>query len=238
MPERRRRASERATRIRTVTIVISPVRLARQLDNALRRDGTPKRLRREGGRLMLSIDRAVPERYRRAHGGVESRPMKLNTFARLAIAVRADDGSAFHGGAARPARAGGATADQPVAGSDIGELQVPIDRSRQHGRTHRRHRRLRERPQHHLSRLRGRRRVQVGEQRHDASSRCSRPTAPASIGDIAIHPHEPEHRLRRHRRAEQPADLVVRRRHLQDDRRRQDVHATSDCKRRSRSRAS
>ena len=46
----------------------------------------------------------------------------------------------------------------------------------------------------------------------------------ASIGDIAIHPTQSRHRLRRHRRAEQPADLVVRRRHLQDDRRRQDVH--------------
>ena len=33
-----------------------------------------------------------------------------------------------------------------------------------------------------------------------------------------------EHRLRRHRRAEQPPDGVVRRRHLQDDRRRQDLH--------------
>ena len=46
----------------------------------------------------------------------------------------------------------------------------------------------------------------------------------ASIGDIAIHPHDPEHRLRRHGRAEQPPDVVVRRRHLQDDRRRQDLH--------------
>ncbi len=45
----------------------------------------------------------------------------------------------------------------------------------------------------------------------------------ASIGDIAIHPTQPQHRLRRHRRAEQPADLVVRRRHLQDHRRRQDL---------------
>ena len=34
---------------------------------------------------------------------------------------------------------------------------------------------------------------------------------------------ERQHRLRRHRRAEQPPDLVVRRRHLQDDRRRQDL---------------
>ena len=35
---------------------------------------------------------------------------------------------------------------------------------------------------------------------------------------------EPEHCLRRHRRGEQPADLDVRRRDLQDDRRRQDLH--------------
>ena len=47
----------------------------------------------------------------------------------------------------------------------------------------------------------------------------------ASIGDIAIHPTNAEHRLRRHRRGEQPADVVVRRRHLQDHRRRQDVAA-------------
>ena len=47
------------------------------------------------------------------------------------------------------------------------QLPVPIDRSGQHGRPHRRHRGLGERPEHHLSRLRGRRRVQVREQRHD-----------------------------------------------------------------------
>ena len=46
----------------------------------------------------------------------------------------------------------------------------------------------------------------------------------SSIGDIAIAPSDPEHHLRRHRRAEQPAEFVVRRRHLQVDRRRQDVH--------------
>ncbi len=45
----------------------------------------------------------------------------------------------------------------------------------------------------------------------------------SSIGDIARRAVEPEHRLRRHRRAEQPPELVVRRRHLQVDRRRQDV---------------
>ena len=49
-----------------------------------------------------------------------------------------------------------------------------------------------------------------------------------SVGVDRRHRHpsaQSEHRLRRHRRAEQPPDLVVRRRHLQDDRRRQDVHA-------------
>ena len=40
-------------------------------------------------------------------------------------------------------------------------------------------------------RLRRRRRVQVREQRRRRSSRCSRPTARASIGDIAIHPRDP-----------------------------------------------
>ena len=45
----------------------------------------------------------------------------------------------------------------------------------------------------------------------------------SSIGDIAIAPSEPRRHLRRHRRAEQPPELVVRRRHLQVDRRRQDV---------------
>ena len=60
----------------------------------------------------------------------------------------------------------------------------------------------------------------------------------ASIGDIAIHPTRSEHRLRRHRRGEQPPDLVVRRRHLQDHRRRQDLHQHRPARRRRRSRAS
>ena len=78
-------------------------------------------------------------------------------------------------------------------------------------------------PEHHLSRLRRRRRVQVGEQRRHVR---------AGVRDLQHrvdrrhrHPSDqPEHRLRRHRRGEQPPDHVVRRRRLQDDRRRQDLH--------------
>ncbi len=46
----------------------------------------------------------------------------------------------------------------------------------------------------------------------------------ASIGDIAIHPTNPNIVYVGTGEAEQPPDLVVRRRHLQDDRRRQDLH--------------
>ena len=81
------------------------------------------------------------------------------------------------------------------------------------------------RPEHHLSRLRRRRRLEVGEQRRRRSSRCSTPTASASIGDIAIHPTNPDIVYVGTGEAEQPPDVVVRRRHLQDHRRRQDVHA-------------
>ena len=45
-----------------------------------------------------------------------------------------------------------------------------------------------------------------------------------SIGDIAHRALRPQHHVRRHRRAEQPAVLVVRRRRVQDHRRRQDLH--------------
>ncbi len=62
----------------------------------------------------------------------------------------------------------------------------------------------------------------------------------ASIGDIAIAPVRPEHPLRRHGRAEQPAEFVVRRRDVQVDRRRQDVrqhrpegHAVDRARRRA-----
>ena len=44
-----------------------------------------------------------------------------------------------------------------------------------------------------------------------------------SIGDIAVAPSNPQHRLGRHRRAEQPAELVVGRRRLQVGRRRTHV---------------
>ena len=95
----------------------------------------------------------------------------------------------------------------------------------------------RERPEHHLHRLRGRRRVQVDEQRHDVRARLR--DVRQRVDRRHRHPSdESQHRLRRHGRAEQPADVVVRRRHLQDDRRRQDVHATSASRKRRRSRAS
>ena len=64
--------------------------------------------------------------------------------------------------AAAPAPMINASADPAVE-----ELPLPLDRPGQHGRPHRRHRGLGERSEHHLHRLRRRRRVQVGEQRHD-----------------------------------------------------------------------
>ena len=48
--------------------------------------------------------------------------------------------------------------------------------------------------------------LKIGRTTARRSSRCSTNTPIASIGDIAIAPDEPEHRLRRHRRAEQPPD--------------------------------
>ena len=69
-------------------------------------------------------------------------------------------------GSGKRTEAAGA-ADQSIRQSAVEQLQVPLDRPGEHGRPHRRHRGLRERSEHHLRRLRGRRRLQVGEQRHD-----------------------------------------------------------------------
>ena len=80
--------------------------------------------------------------------------------------------------AGRSAAAAAAADDQPVHRSAAEDVPLPLDRPGQHGRTHRRHRGVGERSEHHLRRLRGRRRVQVREQRHDVRRRCSRPTAP------------------------------------------------------------
>ena len=78
-------------------------------------------------------------------------------------------------------------------------------------------------PERDLRRLRRRWRVQVDEQRDDVRAGLHE----VQHGVDRRHrdsSDEPEHRVRRHRRAEQSPDVVVRRRHLQDDRRRQDLH--------------
>ena len=49
--------------------------------------------------------------------------------------------------------------------------------------------------------------------------------ATVSIGDVAINPDRSQRRMGRHGRSEQPPELLVGRRHLQVDRRRQDVEA-------------
>ena len=93
------------------------------------------------------------------------RPIRPGARRPGPLGLRRDAGGA-RGSAGRPgddARAG----DQPVDRSAARELPVPLDRSGEHGRPHRRHRGVRERSEHHLPRLRGRRRLQVGEQRHD-----------------------------------------------------------------------
>ena len=119
--------------------------------------------------------------------------------------------------------AGPTSGHQPVQRSAARRLPVPLDRTGEHGRPHRRHRGLASDPNViYIGYAVG------GVFKSENNGMSFEPVfetyGSASIGDIAIHPTNPEHRLRRHGRAEQPADVVVRRRHLQDHRRRQDVH--------------
>ena len=121
------------------------------------------------------------------------------------------------------AASGGGTRSRPRP-STRAARQPPLAQHRpgQHRRTHRRlRRRARARPaRRDLRRDRERRRVQEHEPGHvvDADLRSRR-------RDDVDRRHrrravEPEHRLGRHRRSEQPAELVVGRRRLQVDRRR------------------
>ena len=88
---------------------------------------------------------------------------------------------------------------------------------------HFRHRRLRRQHQYLVRRHRARRRVEDREQRDDV-----RAAVPGSGSHVdRRHRRVAEQsrpRLRRHRRVEQPPEHVVGRRHLQVDRRRQDLH--------------
>ena len=140
-------------------------------------------------------------------------------------AVGFTDGSAVHCRTARSGTSVGASpADQSVSRSAAVQLQAAIDRPRHHGREDRRRRGVGERSEHHLSRLRRWRRVEVGEQRDDV--RAGIRHVWHRVDWRHRHPSdESEHRLHRDRRSEQQADLVVRRRHVQDDRRREDLHA-------------
>ena len=92
------------------------------------------------------------------------------------------------------------------------------DRSRHHRRAHRRHRGRRKPSRHDLRRRGHRRRVEDGERRNDvgADLRRLRHDVDRRHRRLAL---QPEHRLGRHRRGEQPAELVVGQRHLQVDRR-------------------
>ena len=156
--------------------------------------------------------------YRSGRVPKMSQPFRFLGAAALSIAP--------FGGRDRPAtrgsRAAGAnhqSARQPGAP----RLQVEIDRPRRPGRSRRRLRRRREEPVHVLRRLRRRRRREDGQQRHDVRAGVRyvrrgidrRPRAGAVRS---------EHPLRRHRRSEQPPDDVVRRRPVQEHRRRKDVH--------------
>ena len=102
-------------------------------------------------------------------------------------------------------------------------IPLALDRPGRAGRPRRRLRRRREESVHVLRRLRRQRRREDGQQRHDVRVDLRhlrrgvdrRPRARAVRS---------EHPLRRDRRSEQPADDVVRRRPVQEHRRRQDVH--------------
>ena len=92
------------------------------------------------------------------------------------------------------------------------------------GRVSRAVRRAR-RPAHLLRRHRLRRRLEVDRRRPHAGSRSSTTSRSSSIGSHRRRAVRPERRLRRHRRGEHPRQRRGRQRHLQVDRRRQDLEA-------------
>ncbi len=99
---------------------------------------------------------------------------------------------------------------------------MAVDRPGRHGRTRGRHRRRREQSLDLLRGLRNRRHLEDRQQRHHVDANLRR--VPGRLhrrhraGTV-----EPQHHLRRHGRAQQPSELVVRRRRLQVQRRREEV---------------
>ncbi len=98
------------------------------------------------------------------------------------------------------------------------------NRSGQHWWPHRRHRGRREQPLDHLRRVRHGWHLEIGQQRHDLDANLRR--IPGLFDRRHRHRAiEPRHPLRRHRRGQQPAELLIWRRRLQVDRRRQDIRS-------------
>ena len=135
-----------------------------------------------------------------------------------------DDGVVGTGGGravrARRPRHAGAGARQPapplpppinqIDRSAPQELRLAVDRPGQHGRPRGRHRGRREQSLDHLRRLRDRRHLEDRQQRHDVDADLRRVSGLVDRRhrDRAV---QPRRHLRRHRRAEQPPELVVRR---------------------------
>ncbi len=125
-------------------------------------------------------------------------------------------------GTRRPAGAFAASADQPLRRPVASSVPLPIHWSGEHGRPHRRLRRRERRPVHHLHRVRDGRRLEDDQQRHHLDADLRHVLGLLDRRDRR-RSEEPERAVGRHGRGEQPAELLVRRRHLQVDRRRQDV---------------
>ena len=156
------------------------------------------------------------------HAQAPSRPRPA-AAAGAAAAAAAWPGT----GTRRPAGAFAASADQPLRRPVARAVPLPLDRAGEHGRAHRRLRRRRT-PTRPPS-TSGSRRAASGRRRTTArrGRRSSTRYSVCSIGALAVDQKNPNMLWVGHGRGEQPAELLVRRRHLQVDRRRQDVRATS-----------
>ena len=113
-------------------------------------------------------------------------------------------------------------AGPPDRRSDSQELHLALDRPRQHGRPYRRYRGGRKQSLDVLRRVRDRRHLEDDQQRHDLHAALRRAAGHLDWRHRG-RPVESRRHLRRHRRAEQPPELVVRRRRLQVHGRRQDL---------------
>ncbi len=189
----------------------------------------PVERHREGVRLQgVSLLRSAAVRAGGAEGGLQE--VRCATGDRRSDwnGPRGDGARGLrrsrHPGAGPPTRTTAVAANQRVDRSAPQEFRLARDRPGEHRRPRGRHRGGRKRSLDNLRRLRDRRRLEIRQQRHDLDADLRR--IPGLVHRRHRHCSvQPRRRLRRDRRAEQQAELVVRRRRVQVDRRRQDVRA-------------